>query len=55
MYEALLAMDKPHVRDPYEEQTDGELEDHVDCMPSFFPYGKAGGLQIWRCQGLAVD
>jgi len=24
-------------------------------MPSFLPVGKAGGLRIRRCQGLAVD
>ena len=24
-------------------------------MPSFLPYGKAGELQILRCQGFAVD
>jgi hypothetical protein len=33
----------------------GELEDRVGCRPSFLPFGKAGGLHIRRCQGLAVD
>ncbi len=39
---------------PYEELTNGELEDWVYSMPSFLPCGKAGGLQILRCQRLAV-
>ena len=33
----------------------GELKDRAYFMPSFLPLGKAGGLQIRRCQGLAVD
>jgi hypothetical protein len=32
-----------------------EKEDRVYFMPYFLPFEKAGGLQILRCQGLAVD
>jgi hypothetical protein len=34
--------------------TNGALKDLGYCMPSFFPYGKAGGLQILRWQVFAV-
>jgi len=30
-------------------------KDGVYLMPYCLPFGKAGGLQIRRCQGLAVD
>jgi len=33
---------------------DDELEKRIYNLPSFLPCGKAGGLQIRRCQGLAV-
>ena len=32
----------------------GVLEDRICFGPSFLPCGKAGRLQIPRCQGLAV-
>jgi hypothetical protein len=43
-----------YIRASYEEQTNGEFEDWAYCRLSFFPFGKAGGLQIRRCRGLAV-
>jgi hypothetical protein len=34
---------------------DALYEKQTNFGPSFLPCGKAGGLQIRRCQGLAVD
>jgi hypothetical protein len=46
---------KPHHGEaPYGELSDSELEDRVYLFAIFLPCGKAGGLQILRCQGLAV-
>jgi hypothetical protein len=42
-------------RPPSQEPTNGAREDRVDYRSPFFPCGKAGGLQIQRCQGLAID
>jgi hypothetical protein len=36
------------------EQTGGAAQDRFGFYPSFLPFGKAVGLQIRRCQGLAV-
>ncbi len=44
-----------HTSSPYEDQTNSKLKDWVSYRLSFFPCGKAGGPQIRRCQGLAVD
>jgi hypothetical protein len=35
--------------------TNGAIQDLFDFSPFFLPFGKTGGLQILRCQGLAVD
>jgi hypothetical protein len=35
--------------------THGAIKDMFDFNQSFLPFGKAGGLQIPRCQGFAVD
>ncbi len=37
-----------------QEQTSGAFQDRFGFSPSFLPSGKAGGLQIRRCQGFAV-
>jgi len=49
-----MGVEKSRIRAIFPECTNGAIQGRFDISPSFLPFGKAGGLQIRRCQGLAV-
>jgi hypothetical protein len=53
-HKSLWALGKNRSSALFLECTGGAIQDRFDISPSFLPFGKAGGLQIRRCQGLAV-
>jgi hypothetical protein len=53
--QSLWALNLEQIRAGWLEQTRGAFQDRFGISPSFLPSGKAGGLQILRYQGFAVD